>query len=85
MALMIGALSTVFVVENYQHWTDDWNIYYVSHFAPVLVRRSLPTKKELGYKHLNSAEFISSFSLFLFWILKQTAEAYASGTSQAVI
>lgn len=58
---MIGALFTVFVVEKYRHWKDSGNIYYVSHLAPVLVLRSLPTKKELGNKHLNSAEFINSF------------------------
>lgn len=57
---MIGALFTVFVVEKYWHWTDNGNIYYVSHLAPVLVLRSLPTK-ELGNTHLNSAEFINSF------------------------
>jgi len=43
-----------------RHWTDDGNIYYVSHFHQCGVR--IPTNKnELGNKHLYSAEFINSF------------------------
>lgn len=58
---MIGALFTVFVVEKYRHRTENGNMNYVGHLAAILMLRSLPTKKELCNKHLNSADFINSF------------------------
>lgn len=81
MAPLKGTFFMLFFAENDRHWTEE-HLLCQSFCTSFGVK--IPTnKKELGYKHLNSAEFINSF--LLFWILKQTAEAYASGTSQAII
>lgn len=50
---MMGAVITVFVVENYCHWKDNGNIHLVSLLAPVLVLKPPPTKQKLGNKMAN--------------------------------